>query len=363
MIKNAKVKNLGNVILNVVEKNNSDLDLSHIQIDSICSYSLLKRAAEEADKLALIGVNNPRELINNLNLKSYVTIIESNADKVKEFENVDENNIKVLLAETYDLCTDPCFVDKYLKNSPAKDLQEYKLMQSVIEDQKNKNPLVAEKSFDAGILDTYINTLERPLFIKTLEESFRTITKGGKAVIRIYLADEPCNDLLPISMNNLNLKTVPLEKEIIDILDRIGFHGMTFEWRSELPVKVVNGIELREFVLSAYKGKQGLCKDLGQAAIYRGPWKEVFDDDGHRFIRGERIAVCSKTNGVMSSEPYEGQFIYVPCYVDVPEESAPVFDCNTPKVRNIKVSKGIISVNQVNDESSRNSSCDCGCGC
>lgn len=361
MIKNAKVKDLEHVILNVVEKNNSSLDLSEMQIDSVIPRNLFKKAAEESRKLALIRVNCLHDIISCIHPESSVSIIDNN-EKIKELNLSNFTNINTLSAEAFDLRTDLCMIENYLKKSPTNSLQEYKLLQAIVEEQKNKNPLVPDNSFDTIILDTNLNTLEDHLFTMALEEAFRSLEKGGKIVLRIFISDEPCNDLLPISIKGFELKTVPIEKEIFDIMDRIGFHGMTFEWRSELPVKVINRIEFREFVISAYKGKQGSCLDCGQAVMYRGPWKEVIDDDGHHFIRGERTAVCVKTYGLMNREPYKGQFIYIPCYAEIPEETAPMFDCNTPKVRNIQVSKGIIDVKESNADNG-NSSCGCDCGC
>ena len=37
------------------------------------------------------------------------------------------------------------------------------------------------------------------------------------------------------------------------------------------------------------------CVEVGQAVIYRGPYSEVCDDDGHVFPRGKRMAVCQRT--------------------------------------------------------------------
>ncbi len=359
MIKNAKVKNLENIILNVVTRDNSELDLSSINMKSSWSNNILKTVASEANSLILIGGKNSQELMDGLNTKCLVKVINSNDKNIEEFKSLDKTKFEVLYTDTYDLCTDPDLIDRYLKDHPANDLYGYRMLESNIQEQRKSKPLIGDNYFDTAILDADINLLEISMFKKTIEESFRVLSKGGKILIRMILADEPCNDLLPISINKHMLQTIPLEKEIIDIIEQIGFHGMKFEWRSDLPISVIKGIELREFVISAYKGKQGPCMDRGQAVIYRGPWKEVVDDDGHHFKRGERAAVCSKTYDVMNKMPYEGQFIYVPCYINITEESASFFDCNTPKIREIRVTKGIIGVNESKDESACTSSCDC----
>ena len=48
--------------------------------------------------------------------------------------------------------------------------------------------------------------------------------------------------------------------------------------------------------------------DHNEAVVYKGPFSKVVDDDGHVFERGERIAVCRKTFGILTSEAYQDQF-------------------------------------------------------
>jgi hypothetical protein len=103
---------------------------------------------------------------------------------------------------------------------------------------------------------------------------------------------------------------------------------------------VVNGIEFRSLTVSATKGKQGPCYEHNQAVIYRGPWKSVTDDDGHTLRRGERMAVCGKTYGLMTSAPYAGQVIGVPPRVAVDEGAATPFACSGSRVRAPAETKG-----------------------
>ena len=83
------------------------------------------------------------------------------------------------------------------------------------------------------------------------------------------------------------------------------------EFRSEA-YQTVEGIEFRAITITAYKGKEGACIERNQAVIYRGPWKQVVDDDGHTLPRGVRVAVCEKTYQLYSKPPYQDQFIFVP---------------------------------------------------
>ena len=62
-------------------------------------------------------------------------------------------------------------------------------------------------------------------------------------------------------------------------------------------------------LLAAYKGKHGPCVDAGQSVVYKGPFRQVLDDDGHRFVRGRREAVCEKTFALLGRAPYAGHFV------------------------------------------------------
>jgi hypothetical protein len=81
--------------------------------------------------------------------------------------------------------------------------------------------------------------------------------------------------------------------------------------------------------------------ERNQAVIYRGPWKQVVDDDGHTLERGARVAVCEKTFEIYSKPPYQDQFIPVPPREEVAHEGAGVFDCSRDHKRHPRETKGL----------------------
>ena len=93
--------------------------------------------------------------------------------------------------------------------------------------------------------------------------------------------------------------------------------------------------------MTAYKGKEGPCIERNQAVIYRGPWKQVVDDDGHTLERGARMAVCDKTFKLYSQPPYAGQFIPVPPREEVAMAGASGFDCARDHRRHPRETKGV----------------------
>src|SRR4030095_15617325 len=84
----------------------------------------------------------------------------------------------------------------------------------------------------------------------------------------------------------------------------------------------------------------GLCFERNQAVIYKGPFKEVLDDDDHRMERGKRYAVCDKTYQLLKKPPYRDFFEFVDPRIELPANEARPFDCHRGALRHQKESKG-----------------------
>jgi hypothetical protein len=93
--------------------------------------------------------------------------------------------------------------------------------------------------------------------------------------------------------------------------------------------------------VEAFKGKEGACWERNQAVIYKGPFREVLDDDGHRMVRGGRYAVCDKTYRLYQREPYRSSFAFVEPLTPVPLEEAQPFDCSRTALRHPRETKGM----------------------
>ena len=65
----------------------------------------------------------------------------------------------------------------------------------------------------------------------------------------------------------------------------------------------------------------------------------VHDDDNHQFRRGERIAVCSKTYKILTSEPYTSHMIGIEPYTTIPESEQKPYSCHGPTIRPASVTK------------------------
>jgi hypothetical protein len=174
-------------------------------------------------------------------------------------------------------------------------------------------------------------------------EIFRVLRKGGRAVISDIVSDEPVPPHLKHDPELWSgcISGALQEHEFIAAFAAAGFYGMHLLKRDEQPWRTVEGIEFRSVTIAAYKGKQGPCWDCNQAVIYKGPWSEVKDDDGHMLIRGVPMAVCEKTFRLYTREPYAQDILPVLPLTPIPLEEAKPFDCSRDAVRSPRETKGL----------------------
>ena len=133
-----------------------------------------------------------------------------------------------------------------------------------------------------------------------------------------------------------------LEDGFLKMFEKAGFYGVEILKREETPWQVIDGIEFRSMTIRAYKGKEGDCWERKQSAIYKGPWKQVQDDDGHIYCRGERMAVCDKTYQILTgaNSPYAQDMIGIEAYENISLELATEFNCKNKAIRHPKETKG-----------------------
>jgi hypothetical protein len=146
-----------------------------------------------------------------------------------------------------------------------------------------------------------------------LRELHRVLRKDGRIAISDIVADReiPAEMKADAKLWSGCISGAYTEQGFLTALEDAGFHGLEWAEFAETPWRVIKGIEFRAVVVTAHKGKQGPCPDAGQSVIYRGPWSEVRDDDGHVFRRGVRTPVCIKTHDLMQRAPYAGKLVGV----------------------------------------------------
>ncbi len=257
-------------------------------------------------------------------------------------ERIGYSNVEFRKGRIQDLALDLELLDRELQTHPISDATSFLAADELAEELRCKQPLVASDSVDVVVSNCVLNLVEPKAKRQLFGEIFRVLQKGGRAVISDIVSDEE----VPEEMQNDPtlwsgcISGALTEELFVRAFEDAGFYGIQILKRDTEPWRTVNGIEFRSVTIEAFKGKQGECFERNQAVIYRGPFKEVLDDDNHRMERGRRYAVCDKTYNLYKKPPYREFFEFVDPIVDVPLEAAKPFDCSRTSLRHPKETKG-----------------------
>lgn len=258
-------------------------------------------------------------------------------------EKLGFNNTVFLKGKIQDLRVDRDRVNTWLKQNPIKDEKDLVLLEQFTADLAEKEPMVPDDTIDAVVSNCVLNLVSNAHKKQLFTEIFRVLKRGGRAIISDIVSDEFVPDHLqndPYLWSGC-ISGAFQEAEFLKAFQDAGFYGIEVVKRDEQPWQTVEGIEFRSVTVVAYKGKEGECWDHKDALIYKGPFASVTDDDGHTFIRGERVAVCRKTSEIFNREPYKANFDYVKPLNVVNTAEAKPFPCTGGVLlRHPKESKG-----------------------
>ena len=205
-----------------------------------------------------------------------------------------------------------------------------------------EEPMIESDSVDCVVSNCVLNLVRPKDRTQLFQEIYRVLKTGGRAAISDIVSDE---DVPAHMQDNPELWSGCIsgawrEDEFMAEFERAGFSGLEVVKRESDPWQTVEGIEFRSVTVVAYKGTQGPCLERNQAVVYKGPFKQVIDDDGLVYERGQKMAVCDKTFNTLKQQPYQDLFYPIEPRVEVPLDQAKSFDCTTPMIRSAKQTKG-----------------------
>jgi SAM-dependent methyltransferase len=257
-------------------------------------------------------------------------------------KNIGFANVEFRKGRIQDLALDIELLDKKLKASPISSADTFLRAHELAEDLRTKKPLIASDSVDVVVSNCVLNLVEAGAKRDLFSEIHRVLRKGGRAVISDIVSDEDVPAAMQADPELWSgcISGALREDAFLAAFEAAGFYGITLLKRDDLPWRTVRGIEFRSVTVEAFKGKQGPCFERNQAVIYKGPFKEVLDDDNHRMERGQRYAVCDKTYNLYRSRPYRESFEFVEPRKQIPASKARPFDCSRTALRHPKETKG-----------------------
>jgi len=252
------------------------------------------------------------------------------------------HNVRFLWGKIQDLKTDLEVLEKGLSEDPINSMDDYLNFENTAQQMRTKKPLIKDESIDVIISNCVLNLVRSQDKKVLFQEMHRVLKKGGRAAISDIVSDEPIPQEL---QNNPHLWSGCIsgafqEKAFLKAFEAAGFFGIKIEKRDEKPWRTVKGLEFRSMTVTAYKGKEDPCFERNQAVLYKGPWKQVEDDDNHVLKRGVSTAVCDKTFQIYSKDPYRDDVILISPQKNVPLSKAKPFDCRRNVERDPKETKG-----------------------
>jgi arsenite methyltransferase len=253
------------------------------------------------------------------------------------------HNVEFRRGKIQDLKTSLELVDRYLQDHPVRSAADLTRFQEFEAKMRREQPLVADESVDVIVSNCVLNLVRPEDKNGLFAEMYRVLKRGGRVAISDIVSDEAVPEHLAQDPDlwSACVSGAFQEEAFLRAFEEAKFHGIQIEEFSSEPYQTVEGIEFRAITVTAYKGKEGPCIERNQGVIYRGPWKQVVDDDGHTLERGARMAVCDKTFKLYSQPPYAGQFILVRPREEIALENAGSFDCARDHKRHPRETKGV----------------------
>lgn len=257
-------------------------------------------------------------------------------------ERIGYANVEFRKGRIQDLALDLALLDERLRERPLEGATGWLEAERLTQALREARPLVADNSVDVVVSNCVLNLVEPASKAKLFDEIFRVLRLGGRAVISDIVSDEavPGEMQRDPELWSGCISGALTEGAFLEAFERAGFYGIELVKRDAQPWQTVQGIEFRSVTVRAFKGKQGPCFERKQAVIYKGPFREVLDDDGHRLRRGARHAVCDKTFQLYRKAPYRDHFEFIEPLTPIPLEAAAPFDCSRTALRQPRETKG-----------------------
>jgi ubiquinone/menaquinone biosynthesis C-methylase UbiE len=267
-------------------------------------------------------------------------VARRNASRVAE--RIGYSNVEFRRGRIQDLALDLDRLDALLAAEPIRDAEALLAAEAMADELRRDEPMIPDASIDVVVSNCVLNLVDNREKRRLFDEIFRVLASGGRAVISDIVSDEPVPAHLRSDPELWSgcVSGAMTESDFLEAFERAGFYGVRLLERQGSPWRTVEGIELRSVTVEAFRGKEGPCLERNQAVVYRGPFKEVLDDDGHRLERGRRYAVCDKTFRIYGRAPYREHFELIEPLTPIPLEEARPFACDGARLRHPRETKG-----------------------
>lgn len=147
---------------------------------------------------------------------------------------------------------------------------------------------------------------------KVLNEIYRVLKHNGRFCVSDIVSGEDVPQHLRADKKLWGecLSGAMREDEFVKAAREAGFYGLHIISKSLY--REIEGIRFYSVTLKGYKFIKGPeCAYAGHYAVYSGPFKSVWDDDGHEYPAGVPVEVCTDTAEKLLRHPYSGHFTVI----------------------------------------------------
>lgn len=138
-----------------------------------------------------------------------------------------------------------------------------------------------------------------------IAEAVRVLKPGGRLFLHVLAGESPVeNPALPGPAGAV--RSVPFEVDPVAMLEDAGLLAVRMLKFDVTPCFVREGVGMRELQL---EGFVPMAFDSGEVEVmYRGPFREVRDDEGRAYMRGRRVSVPAAIADRLRAGEMAGQF-------------------------------------------------------
>lgn len=221
------------------------------------------------------------------------------------------DRVEFVKGQIQDLALDLQAMDRYLSAEPVRNAGDNIKLRAWQEQQRKNRPLIKDNSIDLVISNCVLNLVHDSDKEQLIQEIFRVTKPGGRVAISDIVCDEAVPEKLKQDMELWSgcISGALQEYEFMQAFIDAGFIAVSYDKWEAQPWQVVEGLEFRSVTITAVKPQNVACLDKGHAVIYRGPFAKAYDDEGHVFLRGQRMAVCERSFNLLTSGSYGDAFI------------------------------------------------------
>jgi ubiquinone/menaquinone biosynthesis C-methylase UbiE len=253
-------------------------------------------------------------------------------------DKLGSHRVEFVKGQIQDLALDLAAMDQHLAEHPVHKAEDILALREWQDHQRKNSPLINDNTIDLVVSNCVLNLVHDSDKAQLIQEIFRVVKPGGRVAISDIVSDEVVPEHLKQNQHLWSgcISGALQELEMLEAFVKAGFIGVCYDKWENQPWQVVEGLEFRSVTITAVKPQDEACIDKGHAVIYRGPYSEVYDDEGHAYFRGERMAVCERTYKLLTGDTYSDNFIGIAPAVDVPGTP---WDCPSGSLRSVAESK------------------------